>query len=102
MFTAQQTGTGKEGTAGLTCDFSDTDAMTYAALGAGAVTLGGSAFIASLVFPGQLVGGTVLTGGLAAAAVSKQQTGKYLPFLSKDKKDSEKSASDKDSDSKES
>ena len=72
---------------GAGLDFlTDQNALTLAAVGTGVATFGGSAFIATAVAPGYVIGGTVATGLLATGGHLKQTTGSYLPFL-KDKEE---------------
>lgn len=73
---------------------SDANALTYAGLGLGAVTLGGAAFVAAAVAPAHVVGGTLATATCFAGAEVKRRTGSYLPFLDndEDKKDKQLSS----------
>ena len=80
-------------TSGANLDvLSDANALTYAGLGLGAVTLGGAAFVAAAVAPAHVVGGTLATATCFAGAEVKRRTGSYLPFLDNDEDDKQLSA----------
>ena len=60
------------------------NALTVAAVATGVTTLGGAAFVATAVAPSWVIGGSLMTAGLAGAGHLKSTTGSYLPFLKKD------------------
>jgi hypothetical protein len=64
---------------------SDQNIMTLAGTALGVMTVGGAAFVATLVAPGYVIGGTVATGTLLTGGYYKKTTGSFLPFLKKDK-----------------
>jgi hypothetical protein len=59
----------------------DQNIMTLAGVAAGAITLGGGAFVAAAVAPGHVLSGSVVTAGLLTGGHLKKTTGSYLPFL---------------------
>ena len=65
----------------------DQNIMTLAGVAAGAITLGGGAFVAAAVAPGHVLSGSVVTAGLLTGGHLKKTTGSYLPFLGDKKKE---------------
>ena len=63
------------------------NALTLAGVALGAITIGGSAFVAAAVAPGHVIGGSLATGTLLVGGHIKKTTGSYFPFL--DTKDDE-------------
>ena len=68
-------------TSGAGLDLTDQNIMTLAGIAAGAVTLGGGAFVAAAVVPGHVLSGSIVTAGLLTGGHLKKTTGSYLPFL---------------------
>lgn len=68
-------------TSGAGLDLTDQNIMTLAGVAAGAVTLGGGAFVAAAVAPGHILSGSIVTAGLLTGGHLKKTTGSYLPFL---------------------
>lgn len=66
---------------GAGLDLTDQNIMTLAGIAAGAVTLGGGAFVAAAVAPGHVLSGSIVTAGLLTGGHLKKTTGSYLPFL---------------------
>ena len=75
-------------TSGGGFDLTDQNIMTMAGLAAGAITLGGGAFVAAAVAPGHIISGTLVTAGLLTGGHLKKTTGSYIG-LSKDNKETE-------------
>ena len=71
---------------------SDQNIMTIAGTALGVMTVGGAAFVATLVAPGYVIGGSVATGTLLTGGYYKKTTGSFLPFLKKDKDEAPKPA----------
>ncbi len=63
---------------------SDQNLLTLAGAAVGTMTIGGAAFVATVVAPGYCIGGTLAAGTLLAGGHFKKTTGSYLPFLKKD------------------
>ena len=62
---------------------SNQNALTIAAGVTGVTTLGGAAFVATAVAPSWVIGGSLMTAGLAASGHLKNTTGSYLPSFGK-------------------
>ena len=60
---------------------SNHNALTIAAGVTGLTTLGGAAFVATAAAPSWVIGGSLMTAGLATGGHLKNTTGHYLPFL---------------------
>jgi len=73
---------------GAGLDLTDQNIMTMAGLAAGAITLGGGAFVAAAVAPGHVISGTIVTAGLLTGGHLKKTTGSYIG-LSKNTKETE-------------
>jgi len=77
----------KEHQSGASLLPADCDTMTYLGIGAGVLTLGGTAFVGAAVMPAQAAGGIFTTAGLLGASEIKRRTGSYLPFLATEKQE---------------
>ena len=81
-FTTVSAPTGADSAAAF-AGLSDANLATVAGVGLAAVTGGGALFVGAAVAPAQVLTGAAAAAGFCALGAVKDNTGTYLPFLSK-------------------